>query len=109
MPLWGWALFAGIAGALLALDFIVTTGRRAESRRWALLWRLIWVGTGLLFAVAVWLLNEAMASGEYLTDFLLEKSLSLDNLFVFLIVFSYLGIPRRYQRNAVTTGSVNRP
>lgn len=89
---------------LLAVDLFVTTGKRAESRSWALGWSIVWVGTGLVFSGMVWWLKGISSAGEYLTVFLLEKSLSLDNLFVFLVIFSSLGIVKRYQHKALFWG-----
>ena len=106
IPLWAWGVFAGIVAVLLVVDLVVTTGERAESRRWALLWSVIWVGTGLAFAGAIWWLKDAAATLEYLTVFLLEKSLSLDNLVVFLVIFTSLGIPTRFQHRALFWGIV---
>jgi len=106
MPLWAWAAFAALVIVLLAVDLFTTSGERAESRGWALGWSVVWIGTGLAFSGLVYLLKDFAATSEYLTVFLLEKSLSLDNLFVFLIIFGALGIPKRYQHRALFWGII---
>ncbi len=106
LPLWAWAVFGVIVLILLAIDLFATTSDRAESRRWALGWSVVWIGTGLAFSGVVWWLKDFSAAGEYLAVFLLEKSLSLDNLFVFLVIFGSLGIVKRYQHKALFWGII---
>src|SRR3954447_8828927 len=62
------------------------------STRKALVWSLVWTALGVLFALVVLALKDGEAAGEYLTGFLIEKSLSLDNLFVFAVLFGVLGV-----------------
>ena len=60
--------------------------------RKALVWSVVWTVLGLAFAIVVVALQDGQAAGEYVTGFLIEKSLSLDNLFVFAVLFSMLGV-----------------
>jgi tellurite resistance protein TerC len=103
VDLWIWIVFlAGIAG-LLAFDFLAF-GRGAVPVRRALVWSVVWTALGLAFAgvLAAW--RGGGPAGEYLTGFLLEKSLSLDNLFVFALIFAALGIPLAERRRILLVG-----
>jgi len=70
----------------------------------ALTWSIIWTILGLLFAGVVVALKDAEAAGEYVTGFLIEKSLSLDNLFVFAVLFSLLGVAREDRHKVLVLG-----
>ena len=96
--------FVGIA-VLVGLDFVFV-GRHSEvmSTRSALAWSAAWISLGLAFSLAVWSWHGSVAAQEYLTAYLIEESLSIDNLFVFVVVFSSLGIALRYQRRVLFWG-----
>ena len=99
-----WLVFGGIVAFLLAVDLFVHRGARHDSRRWAVVWTVIWVAAGLAFTGYVWQRLGVRAAEEYLAAYLIEKSLSLDNLFVFLIIFRMLAVPRDHQRTALSWG-----
>ena len=101
---WEWAIFGGVVLILLLIDLFSHRGERAESHGWAITWSVIWVAAGLAFAAFVWVRIGAREGQEYLAAYLIEKSLSLDNLFVFLIVFRTLRIPKEHQRIALFWG-----
>jgi tellurite resistance protein TerC len=103
VPVWGWVAFSVVLLVLLVIDISVHRGGK-DSRREAIWWSIIWIGAGLAFALIVWGLFDFRATQEYLAAYLIEKSLSLDNLFVFLIIFRTLRIPQRYQRVALSWG-----
>lgn len=100
-----WVVFLVGAAALLVLD-IGILGRRSATMttRSALVWSAIWVSLGLSFALAVWAWRGAVAAQEYLAGYLIEESLSIDNLFVFMLVFGSLGIALPYQRKVLFWG-----
>ncbi|MBM4354115.1 MAG: TerC family protein [Deltaproteobacteria bacterium] len=100
-----WAAFAGIVVFLLVLDLAVFNRRaHAISIREAAVWSAIWVGISLLFNAGVWwLLGDAPAL-EFLTGYVVEKSLSVDNLFVFLVVFRFFGVDPKYQHRVLYWG-----
>jgi tellurite resistance protein TerC len=102
-----WVAFAGFVAAMLLVDLLVF-GRRGEpiSLRRAVGWSIGWTLLGLGFAVFLWLWQGREPAGEYLAGFLIEKSLSIDNLFVFALVFAYFGVPRAFQRRALYWGIV---
>ncbi len=99
-----WSLFAALLGAFLALDLWVHRGGRGGSRRVALLWSGIWIAVGLGFGGFIAWRWGGGAAVEYLSAYLIEKSLSVDNLFVFLIIFQSLNIPRDEQHTVLSWG-----
>jgi tellurite resistance protein TerC len=96
-----WIVFAAIVAAALAVDF--ATSRKSDTRS-AALWSVVWIGLGLGFGAWIAWRQGADAGISYLTAYLLEKSLSVDNLFVFILIFSLTGIPRHLQHRALFWG-----
>jgi tellurite resistance protein TerC len=103
-PTWTWIVFAGVLFPLLFLDLYVHRGGRHSSRGAAIAWSIVWVAVGLAFTFFVWAVGDGRAAQEYLAAYLIEKSLSLDNLFVFLLVFASLRVPPKLQHTALTWG-----
>jgi tellurite resistance protein TerC len=87
-----WMALAAFVAAALALD-LRGHGGKSMSTRSALGWSLAWTATGAAFALVVLLVQDGAAASEYLAGFLIEKSLSLDNLFVFAILFAFFKVP----------------
>ena len=105
MSPWWWVVAAAVVTALLALDlFVFHRKAKKESTRVALAWSVFWVGIGLLFAIVVVYSHGREGALQYLTGFLIEKSLSVDNLFVFLAVFTYFGVRQEYQHRVLFWG-----
>ena len=102
---WTWGLFAGLVLAMLALDVgLDHRGRSAPTLRSAAAWSVAWVGLGLGFGLFVLVHYGPAPAVTYFTAYLLEKSLSVDNLFVFTLVFGELAIPAQYQRRVLSWG-----
>lgn len=111
---WMWAVFIAFVLVMLALDLFVLGGRKAHkvSVREAALWSLAWVSLSLLFNAGLWwylkgTVGEEIADRkalEFLTGYLLEKSLSIDNVFVFLLIFSSFHVAAEYQRRVLVYG-----
>jgi len=100
-----WLVFAGVVGLLLVLDLAVFHRRaHRDSLRAAIAWSVFWVGLGLAFALFVWWYRGGDGALAYLTAFLIEKSLSVDNLFVFLALFTYFGVAEEYQHRVLFWG-----
>jgi tellurite resistance protein TerC len=109
-----WAGFIAFVLAMLALDLFVLGGRRVHkvSAREAATWSLAWVALALAFNGLLWWYLDGTAGREvantkaleFLTGYLIEKSLSVDNIFVFLMVFSYFAVPPEYQRRVLVYG-----
>jgi len=104
IPWWGWLLFAGAVAFLLGLDLWNHRGAKRESHRAAAIWACIWIGAGLSFTFFIWAQMGGIAAQEYLAAYLIEESLSLDNLFVFLIIFQTMRIPKEHQHKALFWG-----
>jgi tellurite resistance protein TerC len=107
LDLWMWAAFGAFVVAMLLVD-LIAFGRRAEAipLRRAALWSVGWSALGLAFAAFLWWWQGRRFAEEYLAGFLIEKSLSIDNLFVFALVFAYFAIPAAYQRRVIYWGIV---
>ena len=101
----GWILLAGAIVALLLFD-LKSVGRDSPepSLRSAALWSAAWTALGLAFTAVLLLIADGDAAGEYVTGFLIEKSLSLDNLFVFAVLLAYFGVPAASQRRVLIWG-----
>ncbi len=96
-PAWVWLLFVGVVLTLLVLDLGVLQKRmRAIGVRQSLLLSAFYIGAGLLFGVWVWFSLGAESGMEYLTGFFIEKSLSLDNVFVISLIFGFFAVPARH-------------
>ena len=104
VPAWAWALLAAIVVIAVLIDLFAHRGDHVDSRKRALMWSLGWVGVSLVFNLGIALYFGADAGEQFLAAYLLEKSLSVDNLFVFLLVFGALGIPAAEQHRVLTWG-----
>jgi tellurite resistance protein TerC len=105
--IWEWLGFLGLVVALLALDLGVLNRKDHVVRpREALGWSALWIALGLSFGAFVWIRHGAGTGLEYLTAYVVEKSLSVDNIFVFVVIFGSLGIPALYQHRVLFWGIV---
>jgi tellurite resistance protein TerC len=98
-----WLALGAFVLIALAVD-LIAGAREAVSTRAALAWSLAWTAIGAGFAAVLLLLDSAVAAEQYLAGFLVEKSLSLDNLFVFAVLFAFLGVPERDRRRVLIYG-----
>ena len=99
-----WMVFGAVLLGLLAVDLYAHRGERHDSKRSAAVWSVVWIAVGLTFAGFVGWRFGARPAVDYLGAYLIEKSLSVDNLFVFLIIFQMLGIPKDNQRTVLSWG-----
>ena len=98
VPAWAWvALIAGIAILLLGDLLIVHRRPHAVSLREAGIESAVWITIGLSFSLVIAWAFGGSAAGEYLAGYLIEKSLSVDNVFVWAVIFSYFAVPAKYQ------------
>ena len=102
-----WVAFNGFVLALLLLDLLVFN-RRAHvvSMREALGWSAFWIALSLSFNYLIYRWLGRAAALEFLTGYLIEKSLSVDNLFVFLLIFGYFKVPAQYQHKILFWGII---
>lgn len=102
---WLWLSFLAVVIALLAFDLgVLHREEREIGVKESLLLSAGYISMGLLFSVWVFFQKGSDASMDYLTGFLIEKSLSMDNVFVIALIFSYLAIPRLYQHRVLFWG-----
>jgi len=92
---------------LLTIDLVVFSRRPHEIRiREALVWSGVWIAIALLFNVGVYIWLGHLAALQFFTGYLIEKSLSVDNLFVFLLLFTYFKVPSKYQHEVLYWGII---
>ena len=109
MPLWAWILFYVLVLLMLIID-LKSFGRKGQhevSIREALTMTAVWIGVSMVFCAGIyWLypVDSHEKAMEFLAGYLIEKSLSMDNLFVFLMLFTFFGIPRKYQHEVLFWG-----
>jgi tellurite resistance protein TerC len=102
-----WVVLATVVVGMLALDLFVFHRRAHEvSMREAAAWSVVWIALGLGFGAFVFATSGSQAGGEYLAGYLIEKSLSMDNVFLFAMLFSYFAVPAQYQHRILFWGVV---
>jgi TerC family integral membrane protein len=104
VPLWAWAAFATIVLLMLAVDLLAHRGAHVIGFREAAAWSGVWVGVSMVFALVLALTLGTGPAVDFTTAWLLEKSLSVDNLFVFALIFAYFKVPRAYQHRVLFFG-----
>jgi tellurite resistance protein TerC len=104
VSLWHWAALLGLIVALLTVDLLLHRGNHEPTAKHALVESAVWVACGLGFSVVILLLFGGGAFGEYLSGYVIEKSLSIDNVFVWAVIFSTFAIPARYQHRVLFWG-----
>ena len=104
---WGWALFCAAIAVFLLVDLLVLhKDAHAVSWKEAAVTSAGWVALALAFGGFVWWWQGGTAAGEYFAGYLIEKSLSVDNLFVIALIFTSFGVPAAYQRRVLFWGVV---
>ncbi|WP_375504069.1 TerC family protein [uncultured Jatrophihabitans sp.] len=106
VPLWGWAAFGAVVVIMLAIDLLAHRGAHVIQFKEAAWWSAGWVGLSLVFAVVLAMTLGTDAGVDFTTAWLLEKSLSVDNLFVFALIFGYFKVPREYQHRVLFFGVI---
>ncbi len=111
---WMWLAFMVFVAAMVAIDMLALRARGAQkvSMREALLWSGVWIALALLFNAGLWWFLDNTAGRavanekalEFLTGYLIEKSLAVDNIFVFVMLFGYFAVPPAYQRRVLIYG-----
>lgn len=105
ITLWHWAAFVAFLILMLALDLGVFNKKQHEiSVKEALITSAVWVALSLAFNAVVFYLWDHQKGLEFLTGYLLEKSLSVDNIFVFILLFNFFDVPKKYQHKVLFWG-----
>ncbi|MCX8009819.1 MAG: TerC/Alx family metal homeostasis membrane protein, partial [Ignavibacteria bacterium] len=95
-----WLIFAAVFIPVLSIDLFFSSKREEQIKiKTAILWSIIWIVVAFLFVVQIYIFYEDghQKALEYVAGYLIEKSLSVDNLFVFILIFQVMGIPSKYQ------------
>ncbi|MCJ0907184.1 TerC family protein [Rhodococcus sp. ARC_M6] len=106
VPIWAWAAFAAVIVVMLLIDLLAHRGANVIGFKEAAWWSALWVSLSLIFAVVVTLTLGVDSGVDFTTAWLLEKSLSVDNLFVFALIFGYFKVPREYQHRVLFFGVI---
>jgi len=102
---WHWLAFGALVVVLLVLDLLVFHRHdHTPSLRESVAWTIFWIGLGLAFNVLVWWWRGPEAGVKFLMGYLIEKSLSMDNIFVFVVIFHFFQIPLKYQYRVLFWG-----
>lgn len=104
IPLWAWLAFAAAIAVMLAVDLFGHRKAHVIGFREATIWSAVWIAVSLVFAGIVALTLGGGPAVDFTTAWLLEKSLSVDNLFVFALIFGYFQVPRAYQHRVLFFG-----
>jgi len=105
VELWVWGGFFGLIVSLLMVDLLVFNRRAHEvTLKEALGWTAVWIAVAVAFGAGVWLWMGPGPGLQYYTGYVIEKSLSVDNLFVFLLIFSYFSVPKRDEHKVLFWG-----
>ena len=105
VPVWAWAATFGVLAVLIAADLALMS-RIGDSLRAAAIESALWLGAALAFGAVVWLWRGPAIGSQYLAGYLLERALSVDNIFVFVLLFVSLQVPAALQRRILFLGVV---
>lgn len=102
-----WVSFTFFIGLMLVIDLgIVYRKPREERFSEALFWTAFWIGVALLFGIGIWYFFGHQLALEYITAYLIEKALSVDNLFIFMVIFSSFAVPSTLQHQVLFWGII---
>jgi len=103
--IWAWVGFNLLVLGLLALDLgIFHRKAHAVSIKEATIWSIVWITLALIFNVGIYFWRGSQTALEFFTGYLIEKSLSVDNIFVFVLIFSFFAVPAAYQHRVLFWG-----
>src|SRR5215831_17660342 len=105
VPIWAWGVTFAVLAALIAVDLVLTRGPE-NSLRAAAVESALWLGAALAFGGVLWLWRGPAIGGQYLAGYLLERALSVDNIFVFVVLMVALRVPAEPQRRIIFLGVV---
>jgi tellurite resistance protein TerC len=104
VTLWGWGALLATIAVLLVVDLVRHRGHTEPTPRGAVRESLAWVAVGLAFGILLFAIYGKQVGGEYLSGYIIEKSLSVDNVFVWALIFSQFKIPLKYQHRVLFWG-----
>ena len=104
VPLWAWFAVLGVILVMLAVDLVAHRKAHVIGVREAAIWSIVGVPLGVAFGVLVWSIWGAEFGQQYFAGYLIEKSLAVDNVFVWAIIFAAFAVPREYQHRVLFLG-----
>jgi tellurite resistance protein TerC len=104
IELWMWASVLGLILVMLMVDLFAHRKAHEISVKEAALWSAFWVATGIAFGALIWAKFGAEYGQQYFAGFLIEKSLAVDNVFIWAIIFTTFAVPRKYQHRVLFLG-----
>ncbi len=104
VPMWIWLAVLGGIVVMLVVDLVAHRQAHVIGVREAAAWSVFWVAIGVAFGAWVWLTYGAELGQQYFAGYLIEKSLAVDNVFVWAIIFTYFAVPREYQHRVLFLG-----
>ena len=104
VPVWVWLAVIGFILLMLAIDLFAHRKAHVIGVREAAAWSAVWVAFGVGFGAVVWQVWGAELGQQYYAGYLIEKSLAVDNVFVWAIIFTYFAVPREYQHRVLFLG-----
>lgn len=104
VPLWAWIAVVAVILAMLAVDLVAHRRAHAIGVREAAAWSVVWVSLGVGFGALIWATYGAEFGQQYFAGYLIEKSLAVDNVFVWAIIFAHFAVPAAYQHRVLFLG-----
>ncbi len=104
VPLWAWFVVLGVIVAMLVVDLVAHRKAHVIGVREAAAWSVVWVLSGITFGIVVWNSWGAEFGQQYFAGYVIEKSLAVDNVFVWAIIFAAFAVPREYQHRVLFLG-----
>ncbi len=104
VPLWMWPAVLGIILVMLALDLFAHRRAHVVGVREAAAWSGVWVALAVAFGAGIWWWWGPEFAAQYFAGYVIEKSLAVDNVFVFAVIFGYFAVPREYQHRVLFYG-----
>ncbi len=107
VPIWVWPAFIALIFVFLALDLLVFHREAHEiGIKEAFYWSIAWTILGVGFAGIIYVWGGSEAAGEYIAGYVIERALSVDNIFVFALIFGYFSVPAAYQHRVLAWGII---
>ncbi|MGA8045965.1 MAG: TerC family protein [Dermatophilaceae bacterium] len=104
VPAWAWLVVLGVILVMLVLDLFMHRDAHVISVKEAAAWSAVWVALGVAFGGVLWSVYGSEIGQQYFAGYLIEKSLAVDNVFVWAIIFTFFAVPREYQHKVLFYG-----
>ena len=104
VPVWAWVAVMTAIVVMLAIDLFMHRDNHVIEFREAAVWSILWIGAGLGFGAVLWWTYGGEVAGTYYAGYLIEKALSVDNVFVFALIFTYFKVPSEAQYRVLFYG-----